>query len=353
MGKPKKAHKAQGPQAKAKAKAKSTKSPSAHRAATPKAGNRKPAPPKNKARAKALGSGGKPGASLAELRARWPVLTEKEVEAFESLIGDAQADDLGRRTKSQDVLREASRWASAIDTALRSYGDGALKAYSPRRFAYYLSVTTALADAVLAETRRAGEVGKPGGTEETRSAAIDARRETVERLATFAGARAVERTALEEAVGHDIPSVASRGPGQPDASVDSLVRSLRALAYLEIDWLERNDPASQVLAENAGLSHENAVELRSFAEALSTRRLAAALSAPTITKDTPTINRMEGRVLFEMREVRRVFAHAHTRSAVVPELNPASQVAHVFGHKQPKPAASAATNGSAATHAEA
>ncbi len=278
------------------------------------------------------------------------MLSEKETEAFGSLLTDAQADDLGRRTKSQDVVREATRWAALIDGALRSYGDGALRTYSPRRFAHYLAVTSALGDAVVAETRRAGESGKRGTAEEFRLAAAEARRETIEKLTTFAGARAVERTSLEEAIGHDIASE-DEVHGHVETSVDRLVRSLRALAYLEIDWLERNDPSSQVLAENAGLSHDDANALRGFAEALSTRKSSASVAPPSLGKDTPTINRMEGRVLFEMREARRVFANAHARSAVVPELNPASQVAHVFVHKAPR--VSPSTNGSIASHAEA
>jgi len=333
MGKPKKANKAKGTKtahakaapkrapAKAQAKAKASA-----KAASAKA--KKPAKAAKAAKAAPAAHGKVP--SVAELKARWPVLSDKETEAFESLIGDAQADDLGRRTRSQDVLREAARWAGIIDEALRSYGDGALKDYSPRRFAYYLLATGELTEAIAAETRRAGE-SKRTGAEATRSLATRARKETIERLSTFAGMRPVERNALDEAAGPDQDHAAALGGG-----VDLLVRSLRALAYLEVDWLERNDPASQVLAENAGLSHDDALELRSFAEALSTRKLAAALAGPPAAKDTPTLNRLEGRVLFEMREARRVFAHAHSKSHVVPKLEPHGGIGHIFTTKAPK-----------------
>jgi hypothetical protein len=335
MGKPKKGKKAKA-QSNAKPAAKARAGVAAHAAKARPAAKAKPgkgAKPNAKAAShksaahKAAPTAKQPtgAGALAELQARWPGLSDNEIEAFGSLVSNAQADGLGMKTKAEDVLREATRWALVIDEALRSYGDGALKAYSPRRFAYLLHTATKL-EAVLGRTqgKRPSTEGSRTHAEDTRKEAMTARAEAVERLSTYAGLRAAERTQIEDAMLTDT-----------DTSADLLVRSLRKLAFLEIDWLERNDPTSKVLAENAGLAYANAEALRAYADMLSAKKVAAILSGRTDDQDTPTVNRIEGRVLFELREAKRVFDGAHAKNAVVPQLSYASSIRHAFERKHP------------------
>jgi hypothetical protein len=326
MAKPKKSTK-KGPKTKKpaapKGKARAVVRPAPKARATSKHPPRKPL-------AKTTpGVGDSADLTLARLSARWPALSELEIEAFSSLATDAQCDDLGRRTKATEVRDEAVRWSMVIDGALKSF-PGALAAYSTKRFAFVLHQARALTAIIAAEDARRGRVtGARTSADDARATAMQARAATLERLTTFAGIRAVERAAISEAL------------GQPE-TVDGLARSLRALSHLESAWIERTDPASRVLADNAGLSAENAETLRAHAENLGTKKVEAALQGPAQARDTPLMNRIEGRILFELREARRIFNAAHERNSVIPALHPSAALRGTLGRSTqvaaPRPA---------------
>lgn len=268
-------------------------------------------------------------ATLEKLAARWPAVSGAEIEAFDSLCSTSQCEDLGKRTKSADVRDEAVRWAIQMDGAMRAY-PGALSAYSPKRFAYFLHAVHSLALEIEIESGRRQRIGTlQTAAENAREAALKARGQTIERLATFAGNRATEKATLARAIGSAETN-------------DLLARSLRALAHLEVEWLELMDPASKVLASAAGLLQNDADELQALALSFSSRASEASMEGRRAFTDTPTINRIEGRVLFEMREARRIFGAAHEVSSVVPKLQAGRALRAVFGSHTTKPAAAQA-----------
>jgi hypothetical protein len=72
-------------------------------------------------------------ATLATLIPRWPALDSKHRRFFQKLASDLDRSKLGTRTKGIGVLKDGITWATQMDAALRQYGTGALKAYSPAR----------------------------------------------------------------------------------------------------------------------------------------------------------------------------------------------------------------------------
>jgi hypothetical protein len=265
--------------------------------------------------------------TLTRLAAKYPALTPTETEAFVSLCSDALADELGRRTRARDVRDDAVRWAIIMDGALTTY-PGALTGYAAKRFSYYLATAKALSEQIEHETDKLAHLGSVRGAAEiTHAKAIAAREEAIERLTTFAGGRPAERTDVEQAAG----------------TPDDLIRSLRNLARLEVEWSELFDPTSKVLAAAAGLSFDRAVELRGIAAALGAKSSDAKLEGRVNANDSAAVNRIEGRLLFEMREARRIFNAASERNGVVPKLQPslATRAGVGLKHVKATPAAKA------------
>ncbi len=247
-------------------------------------------------------------------------ITIAQRAAFRTLMSDVQAADLGKKTRAADVLEEGVRWMVRMDPALRTY-PGALDGYSPERFTWYLDCLAALDDAIEQEGARRKRVGVARATASSnRETAIAARDVLASRMQTFAGRRVPEREALAAAIGTaDTP--------------DNLTASLVALVRLSRKWLAEKDETSIFLVKAAHLTADVIDAAAQAADALAVKSADASLEGQARAKDSPDMNRAEGRMLSEMFEAGRLFGEANARSPLVPKLSPGRAIRHVFGLK--------------------
>jgi hypothetical protein len=260
-------------------------------------------------------------ATLASLLPRWAALDPKHRRAFQKLATDQDRSKLGARTKGIGVLQDGIAWATQMDAALRQYGSGALKAYSPARYVYFLESLASLAEQLTAARAKNKNVGAARGTAASRrDDAIAARDNLLSPLRTFAGSRDAERDALDEATG----------------SIDSddrLGQSLADLAALTREWLALADEDSVFLAADAGLTADLAAAAVTAARALTGSAAGAKLEGHVAGNDPPLVNLAEGRVLLEMKEAMRLFAEANARHPAVKKLSPGPATRAVLGKR--------------------
>lgn len=266
-------------------------------------------------------------ATLAGLLPRWPALEPKHRRAFQKLGTDLDRSKLGARTRGIGVLQDGTTWATQMDAALRQYGAGALKSYSPARFVYFLESLIALAEQLTAVRAKNKNVGAARGTAASRrEKALVAREELLSPLRTFAGERAQESDALD----------AATGTIDPD---DHLGESLADLAALAHQWLALTDEDSVVLAAEAGLTGDLATAAITAAKALTGSAAEAKLEGYAAGNDPPLVNLAEGGVLLEMKEAMRLFNEAHAKYPAVKKLSPGPSTRGVLGRRKATPPA--------------
>jgi hypothetical protein len=257
-------------------------------------------------------------ATLSGLLPRWPALDPRHRRAFQKLASDVDRSKLGARTKGIGVLQDGITWATQMDGALRQYGSGALKTYSPARYAYFLELLSDLADQLSVARVKNKNVGAARGTAASRrDAAIDARDNLVSPLRTFAGDRDAEREALAAAIGAIDPD-------------DRLGESLADLAALARAWLALTDEDSIFLAADAGLTADLATAAVTAAKALTGSAADAKLEGYAAGNDPPLVNLAEGGVLLEMKEAMRLFGEANARYPAVKKLSPGASTRAVL-----------------------
>ena len=281
----------------------------------------------------------KKSAALSEaerLHASWPAITDVQRAAFTAQHEEARCDQLGARTQSGGVSKDAIAFAHVIDATLRKNTGDALRRYSPARFAFFLECIVAL-DRARDEQDAGKDAAAPArrSLEHARLRAATVRRELHHALEMLVGDEGLDRLELDRASG----------------SVDTdraMVSSLNDLARLADAWLRRPDSESKALVASVDLRRGDvdlawatAAELDSALERASGKRVSYA------GHDTPTVNRAEGRVLLEMRHAMRAFAHASEINKQVPKLSPGAATRSVLA-SHPKGAAHAG-NGAAAS----
>jgi len=245
--------------------------------------------------------------SAAErILASWPSLGEAHRAAFRQLVPDEECDALGAQTKSDAVLRDALAWCKAIDAALRKH-PYELRRYAPPRFVWLVECVVALDEAVRAQKTRGGAARErllARATERARDALAD----LVTALEVVAAGRPDAATKIAEATA--------------DASVAGLAKGLRALADLADELGRSYDPRTRALVASVTLRAEDAHAARAAAAELE----AAALPETTADDrgDTAPTNRIEGRVLAELRFAKRMFDRVRERAPHVPRLTPGS-----------------------------
>ncbi len=262
------------------------------------------------------------------LLAAWPPISDVDREAFASRAPDAVCDALGARTKSLGVARDALGWAKTIDAALRA-APAAVRPYSAPRFAWLLENVVALLDARAAEatsTKTASTTRDGASSVEAVARAV--RNELLLLLEELAGEAADDLPALEAARG----SAATHG---------ALAASLDALADVAAGWLASKDPHARALVAASGLAQGDVDRARAAALALVSASSSTALGGRVDARDSAALNRIEGRVLFEMRAAMAAFANANARDKTVARLVPGAGTRGAFSH--PKTAATAPT----------
>lgn len=269
-------------------------------------------------------------ALAAQILSTLEPLTNAQRTAFLRLFSAAKCDEFGAKTKSAAVVKDAVEWAPIIAKALGKC-PADLRRYGKARFAWLLECILALVDARAAQEAEGEPVpAVRAGAARAVEAAKDARAELVDALETLHEGDAPALKVLATA------AAAVRNDDE------ALADSVQAVATLARGWLGRMDAESRALVASVGLTLG---EVESAENAAAT--LAASVGATTLAgrldfRDSPVVNRAEGRVLCEMRTAMRLFASAHDRNKLVPKLAPGAGTRHVLG-KHPTVAKDAGT----------
>jgi hypothetical protein len=238
----------------------------------------------------------------------WPPLGQPHRDAFLALVSDAECEVLGGRTKAEAVLKESEEWAPVIDRALRDFGYE-LRRYAPVRFVWLLECVRALEDAVRAQKAASYDEGE---LRRALDRAVLEGRDVLEDLVV-----ALEVVATGRPDGERRVHAARAGIDEPEA----LTASLRAAADLADEYGQSYEMKTKALVASVALRAEDAHAAR--ASAAQIEAAIAALSAgagATAAEDLPSTNRVEGRVLAEMRFVKRMFDRARDADPRLPPL---------------------------------
>lgn len=217
-----------------------------------------------------------------------PHLQDRMREAFRSQCSDAHAERLGGETKSAGVLAESRKWCAIIEHTLSYLRPGQVVRYSADRLTWLLENVADLADTIASESGRAQAAGAAAG-----SAAVAEQR-----------ARAVRNDMVlaltEIADGNDgLEAELSVARGEATRPADVLT-SLRSLSDLGTRWATSFDPTVHALTESVGLTRADLTAALAAADALADALGGKATTAPRTGRDSAGVNRIEGRVLFEM-----------------------------------------------------
>jgi hypothetical protein len=295
----------------ATSKAKSSKAKSTATKAAPKAAKApakaapKPAPYRDSLAVKTL--------------ATLPALSSKLRAAYRLSFNDEQCDAWGEKTKADVVLKEAEKWIASMNAALKRDPD---VAYSRRRLAFLCELVVLLEDEMARTTQKGA-----GEHLSIRSAALslanNARADLARRLRAMAGGR---QNILAEVSQH-----------RPDnaKSVSDVQESLTALISLATRL--RRDDVNEALADDVGLTESRLNAAYSALEAL-TGAGELTLNAAEYEGDAPSVNRIEGRVLRELRLAQRLFAEARDAGISVPLLVPSPALKAILGADSEAPA---------------
>lgn len=302
-----KATKAAKPKKASVARAKTTAASAKKKPAAAKKASSKKATKKAAAKKPARARGPKRMLSAAEeLLLRLPPLADAQRDAFRDQVSDARCDELGARTRSDAVHRDAMAFLETMAPVLDQHDDH-VRRYGKARFAWFVEC--------VVELERA----------RSRQAAV---RDDTKPIAEAVGHATERARALRTDLKHVLRLLASDSAADEQeieaaaGSVDDLVASLRGLAKLAERWLRRTDREGKALVASVDLRSGDVDGAWAAAEDLQDAIDRAAGRSPQSERDTVSVNRAEGRVLFEMRYAMRAFDHASESNEDVPKLVP-------------------------------
>ncbi len=248
--------------------------------------------------------------SLAQrLLERLPPLSSARRAAYASSFTDAQCDAWGTRTKAANVLAEGNRWASVASSALLKQP---VLGYSAARLAWLCELLIQLDDAVASQKAGSGDHVRGARTAAV-AVADKCRRELASLLYAVAGGRADLRH-----------QVAERNESAQTPHV--LASTLTGLVQLAIAF--RRFPVLELLCEDAGLNEALLTRAYSAAELLTTANEKTFTAAREV--DSAETNRIEGRVLREMKLLMTQFQMAKEMGQAVSVLAPSASIRHVL-----------------------
>lgn len=243
-----------------------------------------------------------PQSAAKRLTKQLPKLSPLLREGFESMWTGKQCDAWARRTKAIDVLHQAHDWLIVASGAL-AREDHEDVPYSKQRLAWLAELTVRLEEEI-AGTPKPDVVA----ARLARDAAFDESRQVRARLRS----RMVLLVGGDEERGAAL-AIANKGSRTP-AEVTAALTHLRELL---VRW--RRDARLRVLADELGLDESLLVRAEESARLLRDTELRAA-SAGAERGDPPSVNRVEGRVLRELRALQLAFVAAREEKLDVPAL---------------------------------
>ena len=288
----------------------------------------RPTAPKSTKTPSPAAASGTPGTRadkvLSTLSPQWPALTTAQRTTYAARYPNARCEEMGTRTRSEGVVADALSWAPLMAKTLKAHPE-TLRRYSAERFSWFLTCTRALVDERTLQQTKGGAIATAKiQAGQAQSAALAARAELLETLEELVDGNEGEESALSAAVGTiDRP--------------DRIVTSIGDLAALARGWLKRADDPSQELIKSAGLTLAEVETAETAAEALASAGADKTLEGRVELRDTPPVNRVEGRLLFEMKAALRVFNRANARNKDVPKLTPGDATRAVLAPRPTKP----------------
>jgi hypothetical protein len=138
------------------------------------------------------------------------------------------------------------------------------------------------------------------------------------------------------AAGDELTEAVLDGAGA--APTDSaLADSLKAIASIIQGVLASTDPNMAILAQCARLTDADATAATDAASSVTQAKAEVALGGPgQADRDTPAVNLVEGRVLYELLFLRDAFDEARKRGVAAPALIPPTSLRHVLSKAHPR-----------------
>lgn len=241
-----------------------------------------------------------------------PALTGKLRMAYRAAFSDEQCDAWGEKTKAENVVKEAHKF---IATMARSLKDNTDSTYSRRRLTYLTELVVLLEDEISKTTNN--ELHELRSVRSaTLEVANNARKDLARRLRALAGG--------QQGVLKEIANVSPASDKSPSDVQDSLTATIDLAQKLR-----RND-TMEALADDVGLTEARLNSAYAALEAL-TGAGDVSLNAAAYEGDAPSVNRIEGRVLREMRLAQRLFNEAREAKVNVPSLIAGPSLKAIFG----------------------
>lgn len=257
-------------------------------------------------------------ARLAALLSELPSLGEVQRKAFLRQFSDESCRALGATTRAAVVELEAMRFARLAHGFLRGPSAASVR-YAPARLAWLLECLDALVDAREADVAARGAV----------QAKQRGRSLAAERALSLAGelSLALQDAAVgEESLARELNDARALVTPADDAAA-----TLDALAGVLESWLSRGDATLAALLDGYALGAQDALAARDAASSLRAER-ARAQGGGNASTDGAAVNVREGRVLYELRLLRKLFHRASDRlgDPAIPRFNPSPTLRRVF-----------------------
>jgi hypothetical protein len=230
---------------------------------------------------------------------------------------------LGARTKSASVRECAMQWALAGAGALGG-PEKELIAYAPERLAFMVELLLNL------DEERSKGAATGGATVVLRNTR-DLARARVRRARTQLVRVLTRATRGDANKAGSLESLRGRGDGDRDVAeaVIGLAGIVRALC--------QGSATQRAVAASYGLSARTASEAESAARLLLDAREDVALGAAgAVQRDTTAVNAIEGRILFEMRDLKAAIDDAREDGATVAPMVPTAGVLAAFQQRAEK-----------------
>ncbi len=245
----------------------------------------------------------------ATVIASWPAVTTAERAELLAQFTDEQCETWANRTRSRDTLKDANKWLATINQVVRQLSP---VEYHSTRLAFLAEQVLALEGATREAVPGAATEAERDARDTTLLRAQGVRTRLAAALTRTAGGREALRSRIS-AVAGDVRSA----PGVIDQ-----LKGLLEIANIE---LTRSPTASRVSGLSSALVSEAATALESL-EAANT----AAASGTIGVSDSAQTNRIEGRVLRELRLAWSSLREARERDGRIPVLVPGPALVRAF-----------------------
>lgn len=254
---------------------------------------------------------------LATLLASLPSPGDLQRRAFRGQFSAERCATLGTKTRASTVELEAMRFAQDAAAYLRRPEAVGLR-YTPVRLAWLLECIGALAAARQQDVAR-----------KTAGSSLKAERSVAALRAAAIGGE-LSLTLQDLAEGDDSLRAELQTARATASPAQDVLALLDAHAHVLEGWL-RGTPELQALLDAARVDASTLTEAKRAAEQLRSERTRAQPAGNT-TADSPDVNVAEGRVLYELRLLRKTFRRARERGGdpSIPALNPSPTLRRIF-----------------------